>query len=730
MKRVLWFAGLSVLLLLPLAARSQESAETLVPGEEAIGTLDADIFAVNYVFVGSEGDAITLDAFTESETLALVLLLTAPDGSLVAQDSDLTTPEEALIADFVLPQNGQYVVTVIRGSGGDEEGGDYTLTLSGELTPPPAASAEPAPTTDTTAEGVETGDGSLITLEDGGVEISIAWAAAVNLDIEVRDPVGGALYAAQPAADSGGLFNGDVNASCASASATAPTETVSWPAGTVPAGSYEIIIYYTDDCDIVGPQAFEISASVNNEDALSVPGLLNEGQRYLAALEIAPDGTWQLLNGGVNADLGATLLSVQIANATPILPTNTGSINRTTPGYAYTFEGIAGDTAAINVDANSGSLDTYLMLLRPDGSEIARNDDRDNLTTNSSIIQQLDQNGQYTVVVTRYGQTIGGTEGDFTLTFGLTPEGALIETLPTTDPAAIPSTTGETIIPTPTAIAIDSTTVTRPADLPQGSIEVILTWQTTADVQLLVRDPQGTAIYDDVTSSPSGGIQALAGNARCTGNVAPVSYIYWPPSLLPKGTFEIDVWYQDACQTATPVIFNLVVNVGGQTILNETQPITLNGHFGSTFEIAQDNSVTVGPSGFFNMDNSASIDYVSQLASADRIDYNDVVQGSITGQDRYQLYSFDGDSGDRVRISLQATSGTLDTAVYLIGPEGVQLANNDDIVDPITGERSTNSLIDGIELTSNGTYYVLATHYGLQYGGTTGTYNLIVSRLP
>jgi hypothetical protein len=106
------------------------------------------------------------------------------------------------------------------------------------------------------------------------------------------------------------------------------------------------------------------------------------------------------------------------------------------------------------------------------------------------------------------------------------------------------------------------------------------------------------------------------------------------------------------------------------------------------------------------------------------------VPGSITSSERVVLYSFEGQTGDRILINMQRTGGTLDTALFLISPEGNQLANNDDIVDPVTGERNTNSAIDGVTLRSTGTYYIIATHYGLQFGGTTGTYNLTLFELP
>jgi hypothetical protein len=69
---------------------------------------------------------------------------------------------------------------------------------------------------------------------------------------------------------------------------------------------------------------------------------------------------------------------------------------------------------------------------------------------------------------------------------------------------------------------------------------------------------------------------------------------------------------------------------------------------------------------------------------------------------------------------MEATSGSLDTLLFLIGPSGLELAENDDAV---VGE-TTNSRIEDFVLPETGQYVVLATHFGTIYGGTTGTYAL------
>jgi hypothetical protein len=88
--------------------------------------------------------------------------------------------------------------------------------------------------------------------------------------------------------------------------------------------------------------------------------------------------------------------------------------------------------------------------------------------------------GQYTIIATRYGQELGGTQGNYTLTL----------TGPTGD------------IP-PEVLALN---------LPTGDIEVTLLWNTLADLQLLVRDPSLDSVFDDTPSVPSGGRLVAAGN--------------------------------------------------------------------------------------------------------------------------------------------------------------------------------------------------------------------------
>lgn len=716
MRKSLFLMGLIALLALSGVLAQEEDENTapeLAIGIPATGTLDAETFAENYTFRGSEGDTVTITATTTSETLNLVLLITSPGGAIVAQDSDLASPAEAFITGFELPQNGMYIVTLFHNGDVEEASGNYTLVLSGSLTPPPDEETTTAPP-DTTPAEVENA-----TLTEGGIEISLAWSAAVNMDIEVRDPAGGSIYSESLTSPSGGSLAADINAVCEEATEDTPTEIVTWPVGEVPAGSYEIIVYYTDACTVGGPQQFSLTAAVNGEEAQVIGGTLNPGQQYLSNVTIDSAGVWALNNGGVNAGLDIGQLLQVIGDPQPLSgETTTGAINRENPGVAYTFEGTADTSITINMDATVGNLDSFLVLLAPNGAEVARNDDRENGNTNSTIISSIGEAGTYTIVATRFGQAIGGTEGNFTLTVAESVEvvDAITPTLAVTaTPSGDATTAGATAIPS---------TITTTGTLPEGSIEVLLTWNTAADLQLLIRDPSGEAIFDDNLTSVSGGFLAADGNARCEGENTPLSYIYWPAPLLPRNTFEVEVWYQNDCNEIAPVTFTLTINVQGQEIFNQTQAIVLDRRYMTTFTIDNDGNTEVGETGFFDMTDANSINFFPMLADAEPIAYEDVISDQITLDEKIKVYSFEGISGDRIRIQIVRTGGTLDTALYLISPDNIPVAFNDDIVNPNTGERDTNSLIDGYTLEQSGTYYILATHYGLQFGGTTGTFNL------
>jgi hypothetical protein len=679
-------AGLVIALCAGLATlapvRAQDGGQPIAVGEIVTGSLNSENFVQIYTLSASAGDSISIDVSTEVEDLALVVVVTDEGGTVVVQDVDTGTPLTATIAEFELPSSGTFYIMVMRGSGASgDASGSFTLRLS----------------------GFQQIGGQTVTLTEGGIVFDLVWNAAVNLNVEVRDPVGGTVHRLRPGAPSGGTLDADVNSNCDAALAAEPTETIAWPAGTVPVGSYEIIIYYADACAVGGPQVFTLNTSVNGETVQDLTGTLNPGQEYLARLAVEADGDWRLVNGGVNAGLDVSIFSDEIANADPVAVGSTvsGLITNAAPAQAYTFTATAGTTVNVSLEALTGSLDTYLVLLGPDSTPLVSNDDLDD-STNSAVSRSLAADGTYTIIATRYGLTIGGTEGEYNLTVTSQTETAA---------AGTPAPTGEA-----------GATPTAAEELPNGAIEVKLEWATQADLQLLVRDPGGRTVFDDLPLSESGGVLERDGNVGCLAPTdTPVSYIYWPPNRLQTGVYEVEVWYQNTCNDTRPVNFGLAVNVNEQTIINTSQPSSPNSRYMITFTVGQDLTVVAGPGNFFDMTNAGSLNYQAAFSTAIAISYGQTVSGSITAQQRFVVYSFEGQVGDIVTIGMNAQlDSTLDPALYLISPEQIQIDYNDDVEPNV----NSNSVLDEVTLPSTGTYYIIATHYGLDVGGTQGTFNL------
>ncbi|MFN8372428.1 MAG: pre-peptidase C-terminal domain-containing protein [Anaerolineae bacterium] len=101
-----------------------------------------------------------------------------------------------------------------------------------------------------------------------------------------------------------------------------------------------------------------------------------------------------------------------------------GTIDDDTPTVVYAFEGSEGDVVTVTMVDTSrrGTLDPYIQLVNEDGDVVAENDDADSDadlpdSLDSQITEfELDSDGTYFVVATRFGQENGSSEGDYELT--------------------------------------------------------------------------------------------------------------------------------------------------------------------------------------------------------------------------------------------------------------------------------------------------------------------------
>ncbi len=96
--------------------------------------------------------------------------------------------------------------------------------------------------------------------------------------------------------------------------------------------------------------------------------------------------------------------------------------------------------------------------------------------------------------------------------------------------------------------------------------------------------------------------------------------------------------------------------------------------------------------------------------------------GIISNAQYAVAYRFDGQAGDQVEITVDATAGDLDPAVYLLDSMGNVLSSDDD------GGDGINSRL-AVALPFGGTYGVIVTRFDVGAGYTTGEYRMRLNKL-
>lgn len=112
------------------------------------------------------------------------------------------------------------------------------------------------------------------------------------------------------------------------------------------------------------------------------------------------------------------------------------------------------------------------------------------------------------------------------------------------------------------------------SSLGTGDVQVTLRWESDADLDLQVIDPEDSKIdYSERTSSSGGELDRDA-NYPCGGaSLAPVENVYWPTGAAPSGAYVVQIVYRTSCGDLGPQVFDLVVRVGGRVVLSERQTI-------------------------------------------------------------------------------------------------------------------------------------------------------------
>jgi hypothetical protein len=109
------------------------------------------------------------------------------------------------------------------------------------------------------------------------------------------------------------------------------------------------------------------------------------------------------------------------------------------------------------------------------------------------------------------------------------------------------------------AVAIQPVEVTR---VGTGDVQVTLSWDTDADVDLHVIEPGGEETFYGRRQSSTGGELDLDSNAACTVDGVRNENIRWPEGRAPRGTYTVRVDYWSSCGVAA-TNYTVRINNGG-----------------------------------------------------------------------------------------------------------------------------------------------------------------------
>jgi len=88
-----------------------------------------------------------------------------------------------------------------------------------------------------------------LSIPSGEVQVSVSWDALTDVDLHVTDPAGEEIYFSHKTSASGGSLDLDANAACSINDPLVNNESIHWPEGSAPTGSYLPEVNYWSSCE-------------------------------------------------------------------------------------------------------------------------------------------------------------------------------------------------------------------------------------------------------------------------------------------------------------------------------------------------------------------------------------------------------------------------------------------------------------------------------------------------
>lgn len=373
----------------PTAIRDQ--AEPIAYNNRYEGQIDDSAPLRFYAFSGKTGELVTLDMSAAGGNLSPYLILMDSDLNELAFNG-ASISGDAHIVQYRLPKDSVYYALATRN--GLERGtssGAYTLTLTA----------------------------GAVALTPGAVAATLRWQGAADLNLFVRGASGQTVSWSTPRAADGGTLAIDSNTGCQTPSAE-PVEHIVWE--TLLPGDYRVWAWYQDGCGSAAPVDFALTFDVDGERALGTEGRLLPDQRFETVVRVTDDGRGFVIEPGTVVSPSPQQRASE--GGDPRIgygETLTGALDDAVYARFFRFTGRAGEVVEINAETVAGSLDPIIILRDQNDSPLpgGSNDDADPATRNARLRYTLPADGDYIIVVTRFGARDGTTAGSFRMRLAL-----------------------------------------------------------------------------------------------------------------------------------------------------------------------------------------------------------------------------------------------------------------------------------------------------------------------
>lgn len=265
-----------------------------------------------------------------------------------------------------------------------------------------------------------------------------------------------------------------------------------------------------------------------------------------------------------------------------------------------------------------------------------------------------------------------------------------------------------------------------------AGINVELTWSGAADLNLEVRDPTGQALHWNSRTTTNGGVFGFDVNGLCQViSGAPEESAIWQPGFLSTGSYEVIVYYEQACDALAgqTVPFQLEVSVDGLSAGRLETTLAPSGAAGKNvyvtrFVVGADGGAQLSTGGVYPDANLTLLPGDFDLASSVTAPIlRDVpVLGAISNEQPFTAYTFVGAADELISVDMQAIGPNLDALLQIVDPAGKVVNVNDDAFGGTTDASIVNA-----RLLSTGRYTIIASRYAKEIGGTVGQFQITLT---